>query len=178
MGDQPNARPLPTQDNTTQKNEDLQPCLERNTNPQSQCWTVEDRTCLRPLGHWDRQNLSHESVRLATTSEPVFHSRIKTRPDLVRHRLKTTLRCWHECSWWERRNAGSVFMAPACSVARRTINNAPGSLLESSPRLCTTRDTNISLLFLAINIVKSMSRYTAEFPEHSRQFDCQFLVLL
>jgi hypothetical protein len=30
MSDQPVARPLPAQDNTTQKDEDKQPCLERD----------------------------------------------------------------------------------------------------------------------------------------------------
>jgi hypothetical protein len=36
-GDQPNARPLPAQDNTIQKNADTHPCLERDSNPLSQC---------------------------------------------------------------------------------------------------------------------------------------------
>jgi hypothetical protein len=35
-GDQPDARPLPTQDNTTQKNADIRPCLEQDSNPRSQ----------------------------------------------------------------------------------------------------------------------------------------------
>jgi hypothetical protein len=33
MSDQPVARPLPTQDNTTQKDADKHPCLERDSNP-------------------------------------------------------------------------------------------------------------------------------------------------
>jgi hypothetical protein len=37
MGDRPDARPLPTQDNTTQKNADTLPCLEWDSNPRSQC---------------------------------------------------------------------------------------------------------------------------------------------
>jgi hypothetical protein len=36
-GDQPDARPLPTQDNITQKKEDTHPCFERDSNPRSQC---------------------------------------------------------------------------------------------------------------------------------------------
>jgi len=48
-GDQPDARPLPTQDNTTQKNVDTHPCLERDSNPRSQC-----SRCWRQRGHWDR----------------------------------------------------------------------------------------------------------------------------
>jgi len=36
-GNQPNARPLPTHDNTTQKNVDTHPCLEWDSNLQSQC---------------------------------------------------------------------------------------------------------------------------------------------
>jgi hypothetical protein len=36
-GDQPDARPLPTQDNTTQKNGDTHPCPERYSNTRSQC---------------------------------------------------------------------------------------------------------------------------------------------
>jgi hypothetical protein len=35
MSDQPVSRPLPTQDSTTQKNEDRHPCLERDSNPRS-----------------------------------------------------------------------------------------------------------------------------------------------
>jgi hypothetical protein len=33
MGDQPVARPVPTQDSTTQKSADAHPCLERDSNP-------------------------------------------------------------------------------------------------------------------------------------------------
>jgi len=36
-GDQPGARPLPIQDNTTQKNPDTHSCPERNSSPRSQC---------------------------------------------------------------------------------------------------------------------------------------------
>jgi hypothetical protein len=36
-GDRPDARPLPTQDNTTQKNADTHPCPEWDSNPRSQC---------------------------------------------------------------------------------------------------------------------------------------------
>jgi hypothetical protein len=34
-GVQPDARPLPTQDNTTQKNAGTHPCLEQDSNPQT-----------------------------------------------------------------------------------------------------------------------------------------------
>jgi hypothetical protein len=52
-GDQPDARPLPTQDNTTQKNADTYPCLKEDTNAGSQC--LSDRRqyvpyTARPLG--------------------------------------------------------------------------------------------------------------------------------
>jgi hypothetical protein len=36
-GDRPDARPLPTQDNTTQKNADTHPCPEQNSNSQYKC---------------------------------------------------------------------------------------------------------------------------------------------
>jgi len=36
-GDQPDARPLPTQDDTPHKNADTHPCLEWDPNPRSQC---------------------------------------------------------------------------------------------------------------------------------------------
>jgi hypothetical protein len=36
-GDQPDSRPLFTQDNTAQKNADTHPCLEWDSNPRSQC---------------------------------------------------------------------------------------------------------------------------------------------
>jgi hypothetical protein len=51
--DQPVARPLPTQDNTTQKDADRHPCLERDSNPRSQQPTGQDPR-LRPHGHRDR----------------------------------------------------------------------------------------------------------------------------
>jgi hypothetical protein len=35
--DQPDARPLPTQDNTTQKHADKHPCSEQDSNLRSQC---------------------------------------------------------------------------------------------------------------------------------------------
>jgi len=37
MGDRPIARPLPTQDSTTQDKADIHPCLERDSNPRSPC---------------------------------------------------------------------------------------------------------------------------------------------
>jgi hypothetical protein len=36
-GDQPDARPLPTQDNTTQKHGDTHPCPKQDSNLRSQC---------------------------------------------------------------------------------------------------------------------------------------------
>jgi len=36
-GDQPDARPLPTQNNTIHKNADTHPYLERDSKPLSQC---------------------------------------------------------------------------------------------------------------------------------------------
>jgi hypothetical protein len=50
-GDRPNARPLPTQDNTTQTKADTQPCLEWGSNPWSQCFGLQyvPQTA-RPLG--------------------------------------------------------------------------------------------------------------------------------
>jgi hypothetical protein len=53
--DQPVARPLPTQDNTTQKDADKHPCLQRDSNPRSQQLTGQDPR-LRPHGHCDRLN--------------------------------------------------------------------------------------------------------------------------
>jgi hypothetical protein len=45
---------LPTQDNTTQKDADKHPCLERDSNPRSQQPTDQDPR-LRQHGHCDRQ---------------------------------------------------------------------------------------------------------------------------
>jgi hypothetical protein len=59
MSDQPVARPLPTQDNITQKDADKHPCLERDSNPRSQQPTGQDRR-LRLHGHCDW----HRSFRL------------------------------------------------------------------------------------------------------------------
>jgi hypothetical protein len=47
-GDQPVARPLPTQDSTTQKNVDTHSCFERDSNPRSQCSSGKD---LRTRSH-------------------------------------------------------------------------------------------------------------------------------
>jgi hypothetical protein len=52
-GDQPDAGPLPTQDNTRQKNVDIHPCLERDSNPRSQCSSGRRQyvtQTARPLG--------------------------------------------------------------------------------------------------------------------------------
>jgi hypothetical protein len=51
--DQPVARPLPTQNNATQKDADKHPCLERDSNPRFQQPTGQDPR-LRPHGHCDR----------------------------------------------------------------------------------------------------------------------------
>jgi hypothetical protein len=52
--DQPVARPLHTQDNTTQKDADKHPCLERDSNPRSQQPTGQDARLI-PHGHCDRR---------------------------------------------------------------------------------------------------------------------------
>jgi hypothetical protein len=52
-GDQPDARPPPTQDNTTQKNADTHIHTSsgiRTHDPSVRA--VEDNTCFRPRGHW------------------------------------------------------------------------------------------------------------------------------
>jgi len=36
-GDRPVVRPLPTQDSATQKDVDIHPCLQRDSDPRSQC---------------------------------------------------------------------------------------------------------------------------------------------
>jgi len=54
MENHPNARPLPTQDSTTQRNADTHPCLKRDSNPRSQCSRGWRPYVLRPRGHWDR----------------------------------------------------------------------------------------------------------------------------
>jgi hypothetical protein len=55
MGDQTIARLLPTQDSTAQKNADTHPCLERDSNPWSQCSSglrpYVPQTA-QPLGPW------------------------------------------------------------------------------------------------------------------------------
>jgi hypothetical protein len=66
MSDQPIARPLPTQDNTTQKDADKHPCLERDSNPQSQQPTSQDPR-LRPHGHCDQQSQPHIMKNVVST---------------------------------------------------------------------------------------------------------------
>jgi hypothetical protein len=46
MGDQPVTRPLPTQDSVTQKNADMRPCLERDSNPRSKTVRTLDRAAI------------------------------------------------------------------------------------------------------------------------------------
>jgi hypothetical protein len=52
-GDQPDARPLPVQDNTTEKDADTYSCLKRGSNRNPSVREVEDSTCFRPRCHWD-----------------------------------------------------------------------------------------------------------------------------
>jgi len=57
-GDQPDARHLPIQDSITQKNKDTHihtPSGIRTHYPTVRA--VEENTCLRPRGHWDRHIL-------------------------------------------------------------------------------------------------------------------------
>jgi len=51
-GEQPNARPLPKQDNTTHIHASRRI---RNRDPSVRA--VEDSTCLKPRDHWDRRLL-------------------------------------------------------------------------------------------------------------------------
>jgi hypothetical protein len=53
-GNQSDARPLPTQDSTTQKDKDKHPCLKRDSNPRSQR-PIYQGLCRRPYGYWDRR---------------------------------------------------------------------------------------------------------------------------
>jgi len=50
MGDQPNTRPLPTQDITTQKHADTHPCLKQDSNLRSQC-SSGHRQCNTHIGN-------------------------------------------------------------------------------------------------------------------------------
>jgi len=45
MGDQPITRPLPTQDSTTQKNADIQPCLKQWFEPTTPVLEQLKTTC-------------------------------------------------------------------------------------------------------------------------------------
>jgi hypothetical protein len=65
-GDQPDARPLPTQDNTTKKNAETHihaPIGIRTHNPSVP--TAEDSTCLRRRGHWDRLPSRYANLMLS-----------------------------------------------------------------------------------------------------------------
>jgi hypothetical protein len=53
MGDQPNARPIPIQDNITQKGEDKRLCLKPDSDPRSQ-HPSDQGLLLRPRGRLDR----------------------------------------------------------------------------------------------------------------------------
>jgi hypothetical protein len=53
-GDQPYARPLPTQDNTTKKKRGHASSGNRTHDPSVRA--VEDSACLRQRGHWGRHN--------------------------------------------------------------------------------------------------------------------------
>jgi hypothetical protein len=53
-GDRPDARPLPTQDKTTQRNADTHPCPEQDSNLRSQHSSDRRQYLIRPVGYWDR----------------------------------------------------------------------------------------------------------------------------
>jgi hypothetical protein len=77
-GNQPDEMPLPTQDNTTQKNADTHPCLECDLNPRSQCSSGRRQhvpQTARPLGpasvsnlvgkykcNWDKSSLHSPTI--------------------------------------------------------------------------------------------------------------------
>jgi hypothetical protein len=67
MSDQPVARPLPTQDNTIQKDADKHQCLERDSSPRSQQPTGQNPR-LRPHGHCDRHVL--HTLKYTVKSDP------------------------------------------------------------------------------------------------------------
>jgi hypothetical protein len=53
-GDQPDAMPLPTKENPTQKDEDKHSCYKQNSNPR--CQRPRDQGIhLRERGHWNRR---------------------------------------------------------------------------------------------------------------------------
>jgi hypothetical protein len=56
-GDQPDARPLPTQYNRTQKNADTHPCPKRDSNPWSQGSSGRVPQTARPLGQASNGNI-------------------------------------------------------------------------------------------------------------------------
>jgi hypothetical protein len=58
MSDQPVARPLLIQDNTTQKDADKHSCLKRDSNLRSHQPTGQ-YPCLRPHVHCDRPNITY-----------------------------------------------------------------------------------------------------------------------
>jgi hypothetical protein len=60
-GNQPNARPLLTQYNTTQNNKHNHPCRTRDSNLRSQRLS-DQGLCLRPRGHWDQHLYSSQNT--------------------------------------------------------------------------------------------------------------------
>jgi hypothetical protein len=62
-GDQPVARPLPIQDNTTtRKKPEIHPCLESDSKLRSLCSTAYEKSFLRTHAHFDRHLTFHVSI--------------------------------------------------------------------------------------------------------------------
>jgi len=62
MGDQPIARPVPTQESTTLKDEKKHECLQQDSNPQSQ-YPSGQGLCLMPRGQCVRRPFSISNVK-------------------------------------------------------------------------------------------------------------------
>jgi hypothetical protein len=67
-GDQPNERPLPAHDSTTQKDVNKHPCLKRDSNSRFQCSSGDD-PCLKTSDRCDRRIL--KTMAGQVTYEPL-----------------------------------------------------------------------------------------------------------
>jgi hypothetical protein len=61
-GDQPDARPPPTQDNTTEKYGDTHPCLKRDSNSRSERASAATKTDSYLTNKWKKQLLHKKQL--------------------------------------------------------------------------------------------------------------------
>jgi hypothetical protein len=111
MGDQPVARPLPTQYSTQHRNTRTHiHASSRIRTHDPSVLAVEDSTCLRPRGHWDRPKYT-------------YHNKWRSINSVRKYENRGLMKIYVQVSEWEKRFGRRLEKAAVMGFIVRTLHH-------------------------------------------------------